>query len=167
MTEQVNENHNASVENTLKGHSPEKKPSRTLLPFFFVFLVFITIIFLTQRKTTISWIENYQDGIELAKKQNKPVLVAFYKSYISTNTLERIYTNRYVKKYIEARFIPILVDADKQPEIAKLYNVNSFPAHYIKQPEGNVIFGPIASPPPNDFVAELKVLMDNMGLPKE
>ncbi|GAI23028.1 unnamed protein product, partial [marine sediment metagenome] len=80
---------------------------------------------------------------------------------------DRIYTNSSIKEFIEARFIPILVDAAKQPEIAKRYNVNYFPAHYIKQPDSNEVFGPIGYRPPPDFISELKGLIKKTELPSE
>jgi len=148
-------------------HSAGKTRSRALWIILLVFFAFVVIVLLTERKDTINWVEDYEAGIKLAKQQNKPVFLAFYKSYIPTNTLERIYANRSIKSYIETRFVPILIDAAKQPEIAKRYNVNYYPAHYIKQPDSNEVFGPIGYRPPRDFIDELKGLIKKMELPSE
>ncbi len=162
-------NHDVSAE-----QEPQDMPStakknsyRTLGIIFLLFFAFTAVVFLTQHSDTINWIEDYQAGIETAKQQNKPIFLAFYKSYIPTNTLEEIYSNQNIKEFIEARFVPILIDASKHPEIAKLYNVSLYPAHYIKQPDSNEVFGPIGYRPPLDFIPALKGLMTEIGMPDE
>jgi len=148
--------------------SPTKKNSyRTVGIVFLIFFGFIAIVFLTQDSDTINWIEDYDVGVETAKQQNKPIFVGFYKSYIPTKTLEEIYSDQDIKEFIEARFVPILIDAAKNPEIAKLYNVNLYPAHYIKRPESSEAFGPLGYRPPLDFIPALKGLMTEMGMPDE
>ncbi|MHC4394343.1 MAG: DUF255 domain-containing protein [Planctomycetota bacterium] len=169
MEDKEPSNHNVSAEQRPE-HTPpltKKNAYRTLGILFLVFFGFAAIVFLTQNSDTIDWIEDYQTGTKLAKQQNKPIFLAFYKSYIPTNTLERIYADRRIKNYIEARFVPILIDADKYPEIAKRYNVSSYPAHYIKQPDSNETFGPIGHRPPLHFISDLKGLTKEMGLPYE
>lgn len=169
MAEKEFSNQNTSAQQVPQNVPPStgKKQSRVLWIILLVFFAFVVIVFLTQHKDAIDWVEDYDAGIKLAKQQNKPVFLAFYKSYIPMHTLERIYTNRYIKGYIEARFIPILIDAAKQPEIAKRYNVNYYPAHYIKQPDSNEVFGPIGYRPPPDFISELKGLIKKMEMSGE
>ncbi len=145
----------------------KKNSYRTLGIIFLLFFGFTAIVFLTQHSDTINWVEDYHAGVEKAKQQNKPVLVAFYKSYIPRNTQEGIYSNQHIKEFIETRFVPILIDVSKHPEIAKLYNVSLYPAHYIKQPDSNEVFGPIGYRPPLDFIPALKGLMTEMGMPDE
>jgi hypothetical protein len=53
-----------------------------------------------------------------------------------------VYSKPDVKKYVEANFVPILIDVDKQPEIAKRYNVTYYPTHYVEHPNTNQIDGP-------------------------
>jgi hypothetical protein len=162
-------NHNVPAEQELqKTQSPAKKNSyRTLGIIFLLFLGFIAVVFLTQNSDMINWFEDYHAGVEAAKQQNKPIFLAFYKSYIPTKTLEEIYSNQHIKEFIEARFVPILIDVSKNPEIAKLYNVSLYPAHYIKQPDSNEAFGPIGYRPPLDFIPALKGLMTEMGMPDD
>ena len=162
-------NHDVSAEKGLQDMSsqPKKNSYRTLRIIFLLFFGFIAVVFLTQNSDTINWIEDYHAGVETAKQQNKPIFLAFYKSYIPTKTLEEIYSDQNIKEFIEARFIPILIDASKNPEIAKLYNVSLYPAHYIKRPDGNEAFGPLGYRPPLDFIPALKGLMTEMGMPDE
>ena len=137
-----------------------KKSLRPIGIIFLVFMVIVTIVFLTQKKVAINWIDDYQAGIELAKQQNKPLLLVFDKfTRMSTDMWNNTYNRPEVKEYIETNFVPILIDVDKQPEIAKLNTFNSFPAHYIKQADSDVMFGPrVGYDPPDLFINELKKL---------
>ena len=165
MAEKGFDRHNGSAQK-----SPEtgKKQSRALWILLLVFLLFVVAVFLTQRRDTIDWVEDYQAGIELAKQQNKPVLLAFYKQFtpMSTATFQNTYNNPKVKEYVEANFIPILIDVDKQPEIAKRYNIGYYPTHYIKQPDSDELFGPMLGyDPPALFIKKLKNLLKKMDMP--
>jgi len=139
---------------------------RSLAVIFLVFVAFVAIVFLTQKKKSISWIEDYQAGIDLAKRQNKPALLAFYKLHtrFSSDMRNNTYNEPDVKKYVEANFVPILIDVDKQPDIAELYNVNYYPSHYIKQPDSEKTFGPrVGYDPPALFIKELERLRKEMA----
>ncbi len=143
-----------------------KKQSRAIWIVFLVFFAFVGIVFLTQHKASIDWVEDYQGGLELAKQQNKPVLLAFYRQFTiySTRAINNTYNNPDVKKFVERNFIPILIDVDKQPEIANRYNINYYPTHYIKRPDSDDIFGPMAGfDPPSLFIKKLKDLLQEMG----
>jgi len=153
----------AKPENVLP--STGKKRSRALWIIFLVFLAFVATVFLTQRRDSIAWIEDYEAGLKLAKHQNKPVLLAFYRQFttLSTRAFNNTYNNPGVKKFVEQNFIPILIDVDKQPEIAKRYNVNYYPTHYIKRPDSDEIFGPMVGyDPPSLFIKKLKDLLEKM-----
>ena len=130
-----------------------------------IFIVLVTIVFLTQQKKPINWLEDYQQGVELAEDQNKPLLLAFYKLHtrFTTDMFQNTYSNPDVKKYVEENFIPVLIDVDMQPRIAAQFNIDYYPAHYIKRPDSNDLFGPrLGYDPPGLFISELKLLLDKM-----
>ena len=148
--------------------SAGKKRSRALWILFFVFFVFVASVFLTQHRDTIDWIEDYEAGIKLAKQQNKPILLAFYKLHtrFCSDMSQNTYNNPDVIDYVEANFIPILIDVDKQPEIAKRYNVNYYPTHYIKPHDSNELIGPqVGYDVPSVFIHKLKELLKKMPAP--
>jgi hypothetical protein len=141
------DNHDA-----LTGRMPEetsspaaKKQSRALWAVILAFAIFVAIVFLTQKKfkEQIDW-KDYQTGIKLARQQNKPALLCFFKegTRFTSDMWQDVYSKPKVKKYVEANFIPILIDVDKQPELAKRYNVTYYPTHYIEYPDSNQIDGP-------------------------
>jgi hypothetical protein len=148
------DNHDGSTNQTSKEAKPSanKKRSRALWIVILAFAIFVIIVFLTESREPIAWIEDYHTGIELAKRQNKPALLCFFKQYThySSQMWQGIYNKSDVKKYVEANFVPILIDVDKQPEIARRYKVTYYPTHYIENPSTNEIDGP--------FVGEFRLL---------
>jgi hypothetical protein len=142
------DNHDVPTNQTSKQAQPSanKKRYLALWVVILVFTIFVVVVFLTQNKEQIAW-KDYNTGIELAKQQNKLALLCFSKqnapfcSYMWQN----IYNKPDVKKYVEANFVPILIDVDKQPGIARRYNVTYYPTHYIENPSTNQIDGPFVS----------------------
>jgi hypothetical protein len=126
--------------------SAGKKQSRMLWIIILVFIIFILIVFLTENKgdPTSWWNKDYIAGIEMAKRQHKPALLCFFKqgTRYSSDMWQKVYSNPEVKKYVEANFIPILIDVDKEPEIAERYNITYYPTHYVEHPDANQIDGP-------------------------
>jgi hypothetical protein len=140
------DNQDVSTGRTPKKALPStgKKQSRMLWIIILVFIIFIVIVFLTENKEPIVWVEDYHAGIELAKRQNKPALLCFFKqgTRFSSDMWQDVYSKSDVKKYVEANFVPILIDVDKQPDVAKRYNVTYYPTHYVEYPDANQIDGP-------------------------
>src|SRR4030042_3189123 len=123
MEQTQDDSNNISTSGTPKTTLPSagKKRSRAIWVIILVFTVFVVAVFLTENKKSIAWIEDYQTGIELAKQQNKPALLCFFKqgTRFSSEMWQNFYSSPDVKQYVEANFIPILIDVDKQPEIAR------------------------------------------------
>ena len=172
MAENKFNNHDALAQQVPENIPPpaKKTQSRALWVLFLAFFVLVAIVFLTQHRDTIDWIEDYEAGIKLAKQQNKPVLLAFYKQDNSYyfEVMQTTYNNPDVIEYLEANFIPILIYADKQPEIAKRYNINDYPTHYIKQPNSNQLVGPyVGYDTARTFRKQLKTMLGKMNLPAQ
>ncbi len=172
MAQEESNNNHGSAKQTPEQvpAAAEKKRSRGLWILLLVFLVFAASVFLTQHKGTINWVEDYEAGMKLAKQLNKPVLLTFYKlhtrfcSEMSQNT----YNNPDVIEYVETNFVPIFIDVDKQPEIARLYNIDYYPTHYIKKPDSNELIGPhFGYDVPSVFIQKLEDLLAKMDLSKQ
>ena len=144
----------------------EKKHHRALWTLFLVFFAIVAIVFLTKHRDTIDWIEDYETGIKLAKQQNKPVLLAFYNQNISFCWAmdQYVYNNPDVIKYAETKFIPILIDIDKQPEIVKQYNIDYYPTHYVGYPDSNELSEPLVGcvPNPRLFIERIDHLLNTI-----
>ncbi|UCF44272.1 MAG: DUF255 domain-containing protein [Planctomycetota bacterium] len=171
--EQKESNNNHGSAKQAPEHVPpaaEKKRSRALWILLLVFLVFITSVFLTQHKGTINWIEDYEAGMKLAKQLNKPALLTFYKLHtrFCSDMSQNTYNDPGVIEYVKATFVPIFIDVDKQPEIARLYNIDYYPTHYIKRPDSNDLSGPhLGYDVPSVFIQKLEDLLAKMDSSKQ
>ena len=155
---------------TKKESDEPKRQLKPILVISVVFVCFVTIVFLAQKKDSIDWIEDYNAGIELAKKQNKPVLLAFYKrsTRFSTDMWNNTYNNPEVKSHVETNFVPVLIDVDKQPKIAEQYKVSYYPSHFVKDPNTDRIVGPrLGYDPPALFITELEILQKKLNSAKD
>jgi len=165
MTEEFN-NNNLSQQAPQEPTTPVKnKQSRSLLVIFVIFIALVTMVLLTQKKESINWIKDYNLGIELAKKQNKPILLAFYKpnTPMCTDTFNDTYKNPKVKEFVETNFIPILINVDENPEIARLYKVDYYPTHYIKSLNSDKLLGPrFGYDPPGLFINVINEFLEEM-----
>jgi hypothetical protein len=146
--------------------SLKREQSRILWLILLVFLGLVASRFFYYcHLASIDWVEDYEQGIGLAAQLNKPVLLAFFKknTRFCTDIQQNTYNNSAVKKYVEENFVPILIDVDKQPEIARRYNVSYYPTHYVRRADKDEVFGPrLGYDPPTLFISELKRLLQQM-----
>ena len=164
MTEKVPSNQDRQLQENPPVTAGGKR-YRALLIISFVFIGFIVFVFLTQNREAIHWIEDYDAGVAQAKQQNKPVLLAFYKANarFCEVILKEVYVDPRVIKYVGENFVPIFIDVDKQPDIARRYHVDYYPTHYIKRPDNDELFGPILGPMrPAVFINRLDDLLKKM-----
>jgi hypothetical protein len=148
--------------------SPTRKNSRPLLLLVFVFVAFVITVFVIHREKTINWIEDYDAGLEMAKQQEKNILLAFDKKLtrFSSEMWQRTYNNPDVIKFVESNFVPILIDVDKQPDIAKPYNVTTYPSHFVLLPDTHKIVGfHVGSDVPAVFINKLKDQLKKIDAP--
>ena len=172
MSDNQDNHHDTSASEVPEDVSSARR--KQWLPLFVLFLAFVgivTLVFLTQKKETIDWIEDYQAGIKLSEQQNKPILLVFHNQNVSFCWAmeQHVYNHPDAIKYVEANFIPILIDIDKQPEIIKKYNVSYYPTFYVKYPDSNELSAPIIGciPKPKLFIERISKLLDTIKQPNK
>ncbi len=92
----------------------------------------------------IRW-HSFEEGISLAKKQNKLILMDIYAKWCHwCNVIENTtYRDEKVIQLINKYYIPVRVDAEKRPDINKNYNQGGLPSTVILTPDRKIIFGAI------------------------
>ena len=80
-----------------------------------------------------------------------------------------VYNKPEAIEYVEANFIPILIDAGKQPEITRQYNVNYWPTFCIKYPHTDEISVPLSAciPNPKTFIERIGDLLNSIKPPNQ
>jgi thioredoxin 1 len=100
--------------------------------YIFILLIGLLLLLLPEmalaEQPAIKWY-SYQEGVEKIKKENKKGFLHFYTDWctyckvMNANT----FTDKKVIDFLNENFIPILVNAEKQQDVAKNYNVSKFP----------------------------------------
>lgn len=92
--------------------------------------------------TKVQWMD-YDQGMEKAKKKNKPVLLFFGADWCAyCNKMKAVtFQDSKVSDYINENFIPVYVDADQKKELVSLYEVRGLPTSWFLNATGDKLYG--------------------------
>ncbi len=150
-------------DNTDKSAKKKSSKNKGFLAIIIIFLAFTIFVFLTQQGADINWVKDYERGIKMSEEQNKPAMLCFYKLFTqyTTPTLEQTFKSDKLKEYLEANYIPILIDVTKHPKVAEEYEVNYYPTYIIRLPDSEKLLGPLQGHfTAGSLIRELKDLME-------
>ncbi len=111
----------------------------------------------TKQADSINWVP-YEKGMELLKDGNKKGFIHFYTDWCIYCKMmaKSTFKDRKVINYANRRFIAIRVNADQQKEVAKRYNVVSFPRTYFIDEDQKILGMVPGLIQPDYFLAYLK-----------
>ncbi|MFC7058338.1 DUF255 domain-containing protein [Halovenus salina] len=94
-------------------------------------------------ETHVEWREWGEDAFEAAERAGKPVLLALVTEWSeeSHNMDLATYAEPRIAANINDGFIPIRVDADRNPHVRERYNMGGFPSTVFCTPEGEILTG--------------------------
>ena len=89
----------------------------------------------------LKWQKNLKTAQKLAVQQDKPMMIVFGASWCTyCHKLERETLNdKKTAALIEREFIPVHLDFDKEPKIAKILEVERLPCTVILTPEADLL----------------------------
>ena len=118
-------------------------------------------------KAKIAWQPTFEQGLALAKRTNKPLMVDFFATWCGPCKLldSHIYSN--AKVVTESRnWINVKVDGEKRADLMKKYDLSAFPSIVFFAPNGKVLKKQIGlSVPPdkqNSMDASIAYIVDDM-----
>jgi thiol:disulfide interchange protein len=88
----------------------------------------------------IAWLDSYEKAVELAKTQQKPLMVDVMADWCSI--CKRMDAEVYTRADVAAsaaRFVPVKVDGDKRPELKKQFSVSGYPTLVLLTPDGKEV----------------------------
>ena len=106
----------------------------------------------------IEWREDYAKAVKLAEEKGKPLLIFFTADWSapSQQMLEKVWTYEAVTANAQ-KFVAVQVDVDKNPEIAKKYNVKKYPTVIFSDPSGEILIHRVGIMPAKEIVTLMKV----------
>ena len=108
--------------------------------FILIALAIIAVITLKEGSVKVQWLNDYADGTAEAKKLQKPMLIVITsKNEKFADDCKNIITATYgsltIAKSINKTYVPILLEEEKNKELVKKFELTSFPALIIENPE--------------------------------
>jgi hypothetical protein len=155
---------------TESARPPSAEPRRTKRkksPVAWVFVLgavaIITIVVATERRVSIAWVQDYDQGVAQARREGKPLLLAFVGDTTFCRLMERdCYSNAAVVDFVE-RFVPVLIDGESRRDLKLLYRINTYPTYVIKWPDREQDERIVAHSSPAAFVQQLQRALDRIG----
>lgn len=111
----------------------------------------------TKAESTIQWGNDYDDAVAEAKKTGKPVLIDFYTDWCGfCKQMDReVFTDSEVVD-LASKTVPVKIDAERQPMVARQFRVQGYPTVLLVDGEGKVKRRVEGYVPAAQFVAEMK-----------
>ncbi|MBF0452640.1 MAG: thioredoxin family protein [Candidatus Magnetomorum sp.] len=111
----------------------------------------------------IQWINQFHEGLQLAKEQKKPVLIFFSASwcYWCRKLNQDVFMNDQVASLSDS-FITVLIDVDKHPEWAKKFNVRGVPDVYFIDHTGKKVIQYTGNRLPEDMLVQMRSALEKL-----
>lgn len=110
-------------------------------------------------KNQIHW-QSYDTGIQMIKSQNKKGIIHFYTDWCYYCKLmnKQTFTDQKVIDYLNTNFVSIMVNADKEKEVARKYGANRFPFTWFVSEDTSGLSSQPGFIPPDMLLDMLKFL---------
>jgi thioredoxin-related protein len=109
----------------------------------FLFVSMVTVINTkASAADEINW-NHYKEGLSLAEKQDKKIFINFHADWCTfcKKLKKTTFKNQKVIEYLNKYFISIIVNSDKEKNLAKKYNVRGLPTLFFLKSNSDIITG--------------------------
>lgn len=131
--------------------------------------VILAIATSLRAQSQVPWVTNWQEAASLAQRNQRLVLIHFWSNNCPPCVrLERTVFNRpEVIRAIVSNYVPLKVNVDQQPDLARHFRVQQWPTDIILTAEGDVLSRGPSPQEMNQFIAKLDQVASHarIGLP--
>jgi protein disulfide-isomerase len=91
---------------------------------------------------SIPWVHSFETAQQLAQRDQRLLLVHFYADWCGPcRSLEQtVFSDPSVGRSVAAHYVPVKINVDQSPELAKRYGVSSIPTDVIVDCQGQVLY---------------------------
>lgn len=94
----------------------------------------------TSNSGAIAWVYSLDEGMSKAASEKKPVMIDIYAEwcYYCKKLDAQVYSDKEISD-IAAKFVCVKIDGDKQPQIARRFEVQGYPTIIFLASNGSII----------------------------
>jgi protein disulfide-isomerase len=120
-----------------------------------------------QLDASIPWMNDIRQAQQIAQQQQRPVLLHFYADWCAPCVrLEReVYPRPDIALAISSNYIPVKIDVQRSPDIARHFGVQSFPTDIVLDPAGRVLHRSVTPGDAGKYLQMLNELAGNRNPP--
>ena len=137
--------------------------NKSLKPVWMIFAVLCAVVAVSvltkalRPKEVVPWRDDFAAATDEARRGDKPVFAYF--TAVWCGPCQSLKHTTWADKNVEAAlrdFVPVKVDVDKHPELARRYNVDGVPSFAVLRDDGQPARQTVGALPPDQFLAWLK-----------
>ena len=136
------------------------KPLKPVWGIFAVLCAVVAISVVTKAlrpKEVVPWRDDFAAATDEARRGGKPVFAYF--TAVWCGPCQSLKHTTWADKGVEAAlrdYVPVKVDVDKHPELARRYNIDGVPAFAVLRDDGQPARQTVGALPPAQFLTWLK-----------
>jgi thioredoxin-like negative regulator of GroEL len=108
----------------------------------------------------ISFVDGYQRGCEVARRERKPMLLFFTASWCQyCHQMANEAFNQTQVTNLSQRFVCVLIDADAEPQVCQHFQVRGYPTVQFLSPEGAPLHRVVGKRPGTQFLVDMQTAL--------
>jgi thiol:disulfide interchange protein len=109
---------------------------------------------------TISFVDGYQRGCEVARRERKPMLLFFTASWCQyCHQMANEAFNQTQVTNLSQRFVCVLIDADAEPQVCQNFQVRGYPTVQFLSPDGAPLHRVVGKRPGAQFLVDMQTAL--------